>query len=562
MPRAASLILAFCLLGFGAGLLRWLGLGEALTLHVGKLSDILLSPAEHKLTAALIGIGLPAVLLLAMGLPERVPTAAAALTRRLGFAVPVLVGVAATLLLRHFVMRGAWFIEDEQAYFFQAAALGSGRLAFDLPPEWALLEHPFLVLLPDLGSGPRWTGPYPWLQPALLLLSQRVGIPGLSQTICAGLIILHGGKLAETLADRPTGLLAAWLLATSPMLLGLSATYHTAVPACLLSILAVRAAIAMADAPTVLRGLALGAAGAGLLHTRPFEAFLLGTCIGLWWLTRWRAPRWSQATLGALLTGGLGIAMLALLNKATTGSIALSPYGLLEAKIGPFFGFGQEMMWGRPNTPALGLLRTVSSLLRVDLWMFGLPGSLAALIGIGIASPARRVVAWLTGLAMFQLLAYFPFAFGSVHDFGSAYHLWMLPWLAIGLATGISAMPWLRQRAAAGAIGAIVASLVLFWPVQIERWLIIADLILAPVEAAAEIAQDGPIVVLYTSMRAEPRRTWVRSGPVPLPDAPVWWVRETPVSTDLAPQVFDDRRIFRLRFDGDRPVLTEVRGQP
>src|SRR5690606_13395555 len=135
-------------------------------------------------------------------------------------------------------------------------------------------------------------------------------------------------------------------------------------------------------------------------------------------------------TLGYGLGGLVPLAIFLAVNTAHTGNPTYSAYNILEQYIGGFFGFGDGMMWGRSHTPELAFRQTLGALVRMNAWLFGWPASLALWFVSLRADYRSPKTLLLMGMSVVRLCAYAPLAFGSVHDFGSAYHVWHLPWVA------------------------------------------------------------------------------------------------------------------------------------
>ena len=186
-------------------------------------------------------------------------------------------------------------------------------------------------------------------------------------------------------------------------------------------------------------------------------------------------------------------------------------------------------------------------------------------VGLALAVPTLRRpmrAVWL--YAGLMLCGYGLFLFPSVHDFGSVYHLALLPLL--GIAAAASAR-WLGRRLGGLRVLALVlaaglVSVPTFWAVEARRLHALANGILAPLELAdREASRVGrPIIVLWRSMQGEPLNSWVF---MPTPLSPlrterVIWARDEGREQELA-AAFPGRPLLRLEWnDALQPTLEPV----
>lgn len=533
------------------------------------LSDQLLGHGELFQLVVLLVLGLPAAFLLARAIEGEPWERATRWVERGGYWLPSLVAALASILVARLVTQQVWFTDDEQSYLFQAQTYRRFEWTVPALKPIPLFSHPFVVAVEGEG-GVHWSGAYPVLQPAMIALSMTLGNPGITQWICVALICHQVGRLAETwLEDRRLAIGAAWLCATSPMLVGLGATYHSSVLACLLSVVTIRALLALLRDWDFKRGLLLGLLCGATLLARPMEGAILSAACGAVLLAKGRAhakalPRVLSA---CVLAGAVPFGIMVVANLGTTGLPLRSPYLVLEQQIGKFFGFGPGMMWNRVHTPSAGINQTFTALVRLDVWTFGWPiGLIGPALAATSASLRPRGVGWLLGLSALQLCAYLPFSFGSVHDFGSAYHLWHLPWIALltvaVLRGAHERWPGVARRAATVAIAMTAVGLALFLPPRVKVWRETSRLILAPVQAAERAAGKDRALVLWTRYQSPPQRTWVQFPPAPFPDRQILWARDAPGAEPVLRALYPDRKLLRLRWNGDVPEVNEVAAAP
>lgn len=539
---------------------------------------------EILLYVSFLVLGAPAALLFACAIDSvprgRTEPVPAEVSTTASLVVASLVAVIGAFAIGYWVTHFAWFTDDEQAYLYQAKLYQRGSLSGRVMEPLVLLQHPFVVTVAPRADGPHWTGVYPVLQPALMALSAKLGNIHLSQLVCVGLIVYHTGRLASSLfVSARVGVIAAWLCAFSPMLLGLGATYHTSILATTLSIFALRLVLALLGEWRWTTGLGLGLTTGSIFLARPMEGTLCVLLVGGFLIVHWvqrgasgmpTRLRWLR-DLVPLLGYGLGglvpLGVFMCVNYKHTGHPFHSAYNILEQVIGGFFGFGDDKMWGRSHTPALALRQTLGALVRMNAWLFGWPSSLA-LWFLALRSPFRtRAGLLLFGLSAVQLCAYMPLAFGSVHDFGSAYHVWHLPWVACISAHVIERLSERRWRlfsrrsppVKALALGMTLAGLVAFWPLQVARWRAVSDIILGPVRAAEAATRGQKAIVLWSYyLPPAPLRSWVHYPPAPDPSDRIIWARYIPDELPALLKAYPDRHIYGFGWEDERALVVSL----
>lgn len=492
---------------------------------------------------------------------------------RKGLLIPALLAGLGAFFIAHFVTHHAWFTDDEQAYLLQAKLYAQGRLTAPVLEPRAVLAHSFVVEVLPKGGVPQWTGVYPVLQPFMMALSGFLGSYSLSQYACVALITYHTGRFAQGwFRQSEAGPFAAWLCALSPQLLGLGATYHTSILGTLLSLIALRLLLWVLRRGGILRGIPLGLVAGSIVLTRPLEGALVISLVLLCLvgvtvrsLPRQRVPKPDEprvlkrllAMLGFGIGGLLPLFVFVTVNLELTGHPLQGAYTVLERTIGRFIGFGTDMMWGRTHTPELGVVQTVSSLVRVNAFAFGWPASLA-LVLLALMRPFRsRKVLILLAISAVHVTAYFFLAFGAVHDFGHVYHVWHLPffasisaWVLVRVRDCLPSdlIPpglgrWVHSAVAAMAVCAVVV----FWPAQLTRWRDVSELIWEPVRAVRKVAKDERAIALWT--RVQPpgtQRSWVFRPPAPLPDAQILWAYDSPPWYSTLKKRFPDRIFVKV----------------
>ncbi len=163
-------------------------------------------------------------------------------------------------------------LEDEVAYLFQAKTLALGRLTVPSPEHADAFWLPFV-----LDYQGRRFGKYSPGWPAILALGELVSAPWLVNPALTAVVLYLVYRLGRVLYDERTGLLAAALGLTSPLLLVLSGSYlsHLASLALLLAFTLWFVQLQVEEGGCAARWYSAAGAGAALgiaFLTRPLTA--------------------------------------------------------------------------------------------------------------------------------------------------------------------------------------------------------------------------------------------------------------------------------------------------
>ena len=143
--------------------------------------------------------------------------------------------------------------------------------------------------------------------------------------------------------------------------------------------------------------------------TRPADAAAFAVP-ALVWAVRWVAGPGRAAPLGWIVLGMLPpLAVLGLVNGATTGSVLTSGYQLMW---GPNVGLGfHPAPYGPPHTVGRGFELVALYLLRLNTFLFEapIPGLLMAGLALGLSGPLRPADRYLLGAGTALLLVYFAY---------------------------------------------------------------------------------------------------------------------------------------------------------
>jgi hypothetical protein len=309
--------------------------------------------------------------------------------------------------------------------------------------------------------------------------------------------------------------------------------------------------------------LSLGAA----FWCRQQEPALLGAGpIGLLLWRIWRGPNRRPLFWGGLLGSLLTIGSLAALQWRLWDNPFWTNYqAYWWGHLGYFghspFGF-IETPWTKPHSPAAGLRYTVQNLARLDLYLLGLPGTLAfAVYGLLRHRRQKAVLAVFLGVPLTFLVLFFYF-FSGISDTGPQFYhaagAVFLPFVAAG-ALALAAR-WKRPVAALLIAGVVVAA-ASFWPAHLGA---LHRLGRAGNEIPRLIQSKG-ITHALVFMEKYPwigghERTFVLGRPMPRPDLSddVLYLQSqgTPKDRAVAEQFFPGRKLYALRqIDGLAALL-------
>lgn len=378
--------------------------------YVGELVLAVAVMAANTLNLALLAASIPEKALVA--LQNRWPVR----TRWIPL-LPAGFVIVVAAFLSAFAFERIPHITDSIGYYFQAKYFAQGRLYVDAPPN-----HEAFAYEKFHDDGVKWwSSGFPgW--PAVLALGVVVRLPWVMNPLLGGLSVLLAHALMRRLYGLEFAHLFACLLALSPWLLVMSASYMahpTALVCGLLSLFAIEKT--REGCGTAWAGVA-GVSIGWLFLTRPLEGIAMAPVAAVWaW---WRRPRlaWGPSVVAGV-SGALVSSLMLLYNQALTGSYWYAPH----AKWSDAFwypgadriGFGSQI--GNVNWPHLdplpghGLLDVLINLnqnvfsLNTELFGWGM-GSLVfaalflalrrwntadkLLLLAGLAIPAAHVFYW------------------------------------------------------------------------------------------------------------------------------------------------------------------------
>ncbi len=384
----------------------------------------------------------------------------------LAVAVLALLSAAAALVLSRAVFPHLSIDNDETIYRLHADAVAHGRL-FVPAPEPPDAFRPWLAAV----SGDHYVLKYSVLFPALLAASQALtGDFGLALAgVAAGVVVMTWLLAREVLGGDGEALVAAALVALSPLILVQSALLLAYLPTLLLL---------LTFAWAVLRGLAsgrhrllvLGGLAFGLAFAmRPYDAVLFGTPLLLWLGLRRSAPRPPLRAVAAFAAPAtLGVACLLAWNTAATGSPLRLPFSALEPD--DTLGFGVRRLYPSDEGHEFGLLEGLSGVLHHSLLLGRWAAGGVVLVALAAVAVGRRSVRGpalgIAAVAVVLPLGYVFFwgpwnaavLWGGVRYVGPFYFVPVVVSLAVLGARGLGEVARWRP-AAAGLVGVAVVAM-------------------------------------------------------------------------------------------------------
>jgi len=285
--------------------------------------------------------------------------------------------ISARVLEHHPITQG-----DEFSYRFHARLFASGRLYAEPPPAGESFRNRAFV------CGSRWHGIGFGGHPLALSVGELLGSIYLIPALFAGLSVLLTFLFVQEVFDRGSGLLAAALLALSPLFI----FYHaTLLPESTNLVLLLAFLLLLARAGK--RGRALLACGAAVclalaVFTRPQTTCVFSVPVGLWLLCRRNLSLRARIRPAAILLAGAGAGVIGLFAYAHLVSGRpfgqhLSP-GYHHDEVGGAWALGIEDLCEFVGSS----LHTVVTLVKMNFLLLGWPVSLAALY-LWLRKPAK-----------------------------------------------------------------------------------------------------------------------------------------------------------------------------
>lgn len=460
-------------------------------------------------------------------------------------------------------------LEDEFANLWQAEVMADGEIALPSPEFPRSFMVPFVVDYEGLRFGK-----YPPGWPALLSLGVRLGAPWLVNALLAGACAWLAYRLGRRLGGAAVGLLAALLVATSPMFLLLTASLMSHALSVFLTLALTLAWLdsTSPQPPKVPRALPVAVAGLslGLLAlTRPLTAVAVGLPFGVHgaWLLLRGSPRTRHALLVIGVLAAATGSLVFVWQWALTGDALRNLYTLWWPYDRIGFGPGHGVTEAG-HTLNLARINTRFSLRVGRHDLFGWPYLSWIFAPVGILAWRRRVEAWLLASLLPVLVLLYALYWVGAWLYGPRYYIEALGALAVLSAAGITALagqwtPVRRRRWRGVGVGAVVLTLLLlnlgfYLPARLRQMSGLYDMRRADGQPLEALALDRALVIVH------PKSAWTEYGALlrltpPFADGDLLlaYTRGTETDRKLA-QAYADRPVFHY-YPGDPPHLVPVK---
>lgn len=294
---------------------------------------------------------------------------------------------------------------DEVAQLWHARILLSGHLSLPVDP------NPEFFGMDNVIDRGRWYSQFPIGGPAYLALGMALRAAWLVNPLLLALTVPNLYAFARRTYDEATARTSVLLLALSPMVLFMAASYMNHVAVLWLVSVALAQLAVWVDAPSraeasraaAIIGLALGVAAA----VRPLDAAVAALVIGGMQLSRLRGSRARLQSLAAqVLAGVVPVALLLWANARTTGAPLLFGYEVLYGGAHQL-GFHEDP-YGMMHTPIRALMYASKYLLQLDVMLLEAPAPALGIIIAGLLV-IRRPSRWdrlLIGFLLAQIVLY------------------------------------------------------------------------------------------------------------------------------------------------------------
>jgi hypothetical protein len=229
-------------------------------------------------------------------------------------------------------------VHDERAYLLQAGIFARGHWTAASPPLAAFFEQMHVFIEPAVFAK------YPPGHALALVPGVWIGLPGLMPVAMTGLSGMLVFWLARRLANEWTALITWWLWTTAWVTLYWSASYFSEVTSTAAWLLAVWATLRWRDTHRTTFLMAVGAALAWGIVTRPLTIAMLTLPVGFVVIRHAIDTRAWKALAAPVLVATAILAIVPLWNQHTLGDWRRDPYSEYSRVYFPFDkpGFGVD----------------------------------------------------------------------------------------------------------------------------------------------------------------------------------------------------------------------------
>lgn len=353
-----------------------------------------------------------------------------------------LLAAVAAYILGHWFFFDLPFTLDENSYVFQAHNFLEGHVAKRVPPvHWAFF-HPMIICDEQVG----WLSRYPpahslWLTPGVLLGNAR-----LMSALAAGLSVwlITGCAL---LLNIPA-LLICLLLLASPYFLFVHGSLLSHTSGILAVSLMLWAYLKWAQSERWGYAALAGLAWSLLLLNRTYTAALLAVPFGadaLLNVLRRRTGLSLVGTLAFALCAAVGLGCFLGYNLLTTGNPLLTTYEYFApGSFGPSVLFDSNPYI---HTVSKGWAHLVKNVNLLNIWLFGVKGSLFAALVLAVIGWSRRWSPLWLAVVVLICFGHIAFWYPGVNNIGPYYYFETFPFLALMTALGLTRLwRWAEAR--------------------------------------------------------------------------------------------------------------------
>ncbi len=337
-------------------------------------------------------------------------------------------------------------VNDEIAYLFQAKLFLTGKLYAPSPSPREAFDFPHVI------NNGRWYSIYPPGFPALLMVGLLFRTPWLVNPLLAAAAVILFYFLGNQFYSRPVGILASLLAAVSPWYLLMSSTMMSHPSSMFFNVLFLLFAFRSLRKPSVLNGLAAGAALGMAFLIRPVNALLF--CVPFLAYCAVRLVRESRPAIKSVVASLAGLAPFGLTllfyNFLTNGGPFrmgyLVRYGRSYSVI-----FGRAATMDFDYTPLFAVSQISDNIRALNSGLFGWPVSsflaVLPLLWLARLKPEDRKKDLLLAGAVVWLFLGFYFFWGAFVFIGARMFFEAVPLLLLLSARGITELPALLGRA-------------------------------------------------------------------------------------------------------------------
>ena len=362
--------------------------------------------------------------------------------------------------------------EDEKTYLFQSKLLLLHRLSIPVPPEAKPFWQPFIV-----HGRAGWTGQYFWAQSAFLALGLVAGSHWLVPPLeVAGAVYFTGRFVEELSRDPRAAILAAFVVASSPIVVLTGATLNNASlsTACVALTLWSLARLArLGEPPSRAATVGLGLSTGVALHNRPFDhaIILAAAAVVLVVANRRDVGALARRLAPAIALSAPFLLLHLALDTAITGDATHSGYSLWFAEHHVMsFGFDSP---DHVHVPAVAFAKTLATIARLLFYVAGGPFVFAPVVLLLVAEPSPGVFKACAWTLFAYMGAYFFYAAVPIYTTGPVYFDALIPvvaaWVALAAVRLHATLGPLTTGAHRRTVPALfaaqaVAAALVFWP--------------------------------------------------------------------------------------------------